>query len=67
MTVKELIEFLQKQPQFLPVVYMAYSEFCLLTDNDIDIRDLGMPREDGWVHDHREDKPTQQYLVFPGN
>jgi hypothetical protein len=67
MTVKELIDFLQTQPQHLPVAYRLYSEQCLLRANAIKIASLCIPRPDGWVHDSRPDKPTQEYLLFPGN
>lgn len=67
MTVKELIEYLQKQPQDIQVVYSLFSEQCLMELKDIEIEELGEPRPDGWVHNKRPDKPTQTYLVFPGN
>ncbi len=67
MTVKELIEFLQTQPQDLTVVYCACSEQCLLDKDEITIQEFCLPRPDGWVQDKRPDMPTQQYLVFPGN
>ena len=67
MTVKELIAILQTKPQDLPVVYACYSEWCLMKADDIDVRALGHPRPDGWVHNKRPDKPTQEFLVFPGN
>lgn len=67
MTVKELIEVLQSKPQHLQVAYRCYSEWCLLDAKDIDIESLCVPRSDGWVHDARPDKPTQDYLTLPGN
>jgi hypothetical protein len=67
MTVKELIVFLQGQPQDLPVAYRVYSEHSLLDAELIQTRSLCIPREDGWVHDPRPDKQMQDYLVFPGN
>ena len=67
MTVAELITLLKKQPQDLQVVYELHSEQVLLEEGDIHIRDLCKPRPDGWVHDARPDKPTQKYLVLPGN
>ncbi len=67
MTVKELIVFLEKRPQDLPVVYRLHSEQILLTEALIEIEELCMPRNDGWVQDKRPDMPTQKYLVFPGN
>lgn len=67
MTVKELIEILQTHPQDLQVVFMCYSEWCLMEANNIKVRHLCEPRSDGWVHNARPDKPTQAYLAFPGN
>jgi len=67
MTVRELIELLQTKPQDIPVAYAIYSEHCLLEADDIRIEALCEPRNDGWVADARPDKPTRDYLVFPGN
>jgi len=67
MTVKELIDFLQSKPQDLPVAFALYSEYALLRAEDIQIKALCWPRPDGWVHHSRPDKPTHDYLVFPGN
>lgn len=67
MTVADLIEFLKTQPQDLLVVYQCCSEFDLLEQKHISIKALCAPRADGWVPDARPDKPTQQYLAFPGN
>lgn len=67
MTVKELIEFLQTQPQDLPVIYRMCSEYCLLESKEIQITEQCETRPDGWVPNKRPDKPTQTYLTFPGN
>ena len=67
MTVSQLIDFLKTQPQDLPVCYRCMSEQVMLEAQKIDIEDLCLPRPDGWVHDKRPDKPTQTYLVLPGN
>jgi len=67
MNVKELIEFLQTQPQELPVVYQIHSEQALLEIGDITIKSLCQARPDGWVHHARPDRQTVEYLVFPGN
>ena len=67
MTVAELIQFLQKQPQDLQVVSIMYSEQSVLEASNIKIEDLCIARPDGWVENYRKDKPTQKYLVFPGN
>lgn len=67
MTVKDLIELLQKQPQDLQVAYRLYSEQCLMEDDDIVVEENCHPRPDGWIQDKRPDMPTQLYLMFPGN
>jgi hypothetical protein len=67
MNVKELIEFLQKQQQDLPVAFRRYSEQCLMEENNISVEVLGAARPDGWVPDRRDNIPTQTYLLFPGN
>ena len=67
MKVSELIDFLQKQPQEIEVVYECYSEQRLLEQDLITIAKFCLPRPDGWVHDNRHDKPSQEYLCFPGN
>ena len=67
MTVSELIEFLKTQPQDLQVAYTRYSEQCLLDCEDIEITECCEPRLDGWIHHQRDDKPSQMYLMFPGN
>jgi len=67
MKVRELIELLQTYPQELPVAYRLFSEKCLLEAGDIDVQSLCEPRADGWVANARPDKPTIDYLVFPGN
>lgn len=67
MTVKELINILQTKPQDIQVIYSRYSEWCLMETDDIGVCCLCLPRADGWVHAARPDKPTQDYLTFPGN
>jgi len=67
MTVKDLINILETQPQDLEVIYRCFSEFCLLEKSDIQVLTAGLPREDGWVAFKRKDKPTREYLSFPGN
>lgn len=67
MTVAELIDVLTAYPQDLPVAYQCYSEYVLLDDGQIGVAEAGLPRADGWVHDKRPDKETQNYLMFPGN
>ncbi len=67
MTVKELIKFLEKQPQDIQVGYQCYSEQCILEEENIAIESFCEPRNDGWVQNKRPDMPTQDYLMFPGN
>lgn len=67
MTVKELINFLEKQPQEILVAYELYSEQCLLKEKDISVVELCHPRSDGWIQDRRPDMGTEEYLLFPGN
>ena len=67
MTVAELIDFLQTQPQDLRVAYYLHSEQCLMEMRDIGTLEACEPRPDGWIQDKRPDKPTQTYLLFPGN
>lgn len=67
MIVSELIEFLQSQPQDMKVAYQLYSEQCLLTEKDIEVKNLCHPRPDGWVQNARPDKCSEPYLVLPGN
>ena len=67
MTVAELILFLSKQPQELQVAYALYSEYCLLEKEDLGVKKLCQRRSDGWLQNERPDKPSESYLVFPGN
>lgn len=67
MTVAELIAFLQTQPQDLQVAYRMHSEQCLMDEEHIQTFNACAPRSDGWIQDRRPDKPTQTYLLFPGN
>lgn len=66
-TVADLIAFLQTQPQDLPVAFRCFSEQCLLSLSQIEVATACAPRPDGWVQHGRDDKPQQQYLMFPGN
>ena len=67
MKVSELIEFLKTQPQDLEVVYMRYSEQLLMDQGEISVEKFCKARPDGWVANARPDKPTKEYLCFPGN
>ena len=64
MTVSDLIQILQRQPQDLQVAYSIHSEACLLEESDIQISKGQPPRPDGWVHDWRPDRPVQNYLMI---
>ena len=67
MTVSELVELLKKQDQDLPVAFHIHSEHSLLEAEDIEVKELCEPRQDGWIQNRRPDMPTRPYLVFPGN
>jgi hypothetical protein len=67
MTVSELIVFLETQPQHLTVVYRVCSEQCVMDPSDIVVGPLCPPRPDGWVHNYRPDRTSQDFLIFPGN
>ena len=67
LTVSELIAVLQEMPQHLPVAFKCCSEQVLLRKSELEIVDACLPRPDGWIQDKRPDKPTTQYLLFPGN
>ena len=67
MTVAELIEFLKTKPQDIQVGQSMYSEYCLTDPEDIHIVKCCLPRNDDWIHGARPDKPSQDYLMFPGN
>lgn len=67
MKVSELIQFLKDQPQDMEVGYCCFSEQCILEEDDIKVELLSVERSDGWIHDKRPDKPTKEYLIFPGN
>ena len=67
MNVGELIEHLKTYQQDLPVCYRLFSEQILLEAKDLEVESLCHPRPDGWVENWRPDKPSQPYLVFPGN
>jgi len=69
MKVKELIEFLETQPQDLPVIYELHSEYTLLEKDFIEVGKQQPARADGRVHASWGDKglATVEYLIFPGN
>lgn len=67
MTVAELIAHLQTQPQDLQVAFYLYSEQCLLDASRIEIKEFCEARPDEWIQNWRPDKPSQTYLMFPGN
>lgn len=67
MTVLELIKLLQTFPSTLPVAYCCCSEQVMMKPEEIIILEAGKARPDGWVQNKRPDKPSQSYLLFPGN
>lgn len=66
-TVKELIKFLETLPENLPIAYKLHSEQCLMELGDLEVFEACLPRPDGWIQYKRPDKPSQLYLIFPGN
>lgn len=62
MTVAELIQILQSYPHDLQVIYSKFSESVLLEPKDIVYASAQPPRDDGWVHDARRDRPMQNYI-----
>lgn len=66
-TVASLVAYLQTLDPSLPVAYKLHSEQCLLEEEDIEVVELCEARPDGWVQNKRPDKPTQTYLLLPGN
>ena len=66
-TVADLIKYLEQFPQDIEVAYELYSDQYLLEFDQLKLEELCEPRSDGWVQNKRPDKPTQTYLVFPGN
>lgn len=67
MTVTELILFLKIQPQDIQVAFQQYSDYTVLKPEWINVEELQHARIDGYVGEARPDKPTQKWLVFPGN
>jgi hypothetical protein len=67
MKVRDLILLLQEHDPDMPVCYSVFSEQAELEPELIEVEELCLPRDDGWIHDKRSDKPFQKYLVFPGN
>ena len=64
MTVAELIVFLQKQQQDLPVVYMSCIGHRLMTAEHIVVKDLREARSDGLIQDWLKDKPLRAHVVI---
>jgi hypothetical protein len=68
MTVSDLIKLLiSSYPPDLPVAYRLFSEQVALEPSDIEVKELCLPREDGWIQNKRADMPSQKYLLLPGN
>lgn len=64
MTVLELISILSAMPPDLLVAADKFSEQVLLEKDGLVLVEACNPREDGWVHDKRPDKPTRLYLCI---
>ena len=67
MQVKDLVAFLLTQPQDIKVAYSLYGEQCLLNIESIETIEACEPRVGGRIQDRRPDKPSEMYLLFPGN
>ena len=67
MNVGDLIAYLQALDPAMPVAYQQFSENCELWEQDLEVKELGLVRPDGWIPNKRPDMPTQTYLLFPGN
>ncbi len=67
MKVSELVKILKEYPQEMDVVYRCASENVMLEKDELKIVKLCAERPDGWVANERPDKPSKDYLVFPGN
>jgi len=67
LTVGTLKKILDQHPDDMYIVYGCRSEQVLMMSDQVNTADLGQARNDNWVHNYRPDKPTQEYLVFPGN
>lgn len=67
MKVKELIELLKTFDPELPVARRLYSEQVEMEAEDIEVKELCHPRDDGWIQNKRSDKETTPYLLFAGN
>jgi hypothetical protein len=67
MTVVELIEFLKTHPQDMPILFRQYSDYTELRADQIGVEEHQVPRGDGYVGSKRPDRPSQKFLVFPGN
>lgn len=66
-TVKELIEFLQKLPQDMPVARTVGIDECLVNLDEIKVMKLGMPKRNDEILPYLEEEPSQEYVVFPGH
>ena len=66
-SVAELIRHLQTFPQDALVAYCLHSEQILMEKKEVILFAGCEPRPDGWVHHERPDKPSQTYVLFPGN
>lgn len=78
MKVSELIEFLQKQPQDIEVIFRQYSEYAILDVEDITLKTpsdkypVAYRRQQGYyesIHHYPQDETGElcTVLVFPGN
>ena len=67
MKVHELISLLETFPKDRDIIFHQFSEYCIMEKDDIYIQKCCEPRSDGWVPRERPNKPTKEYVCFPGN
>lgn len=67
MTVGDMIRRLQAFKEDLPCCYRNCSEWTAFEEGQIEVRALQEARADGWVGNQRPDRPTRDWVTFPGN
>ena len=67
LTVGTLKQLLKKYDNDIKIAFSQHSEYVVMEEDDIATQMACAPRPDGWVQRKRPDKPTEEYLVFPGN
>ena len=64
MTVADLIKYLQKQPQNLPVVFSVGDQQAMAQLDCLGIEDMCYPDRDGFIADERPFAKTRPCLVL---